>query len=273
MRIADKKRLGLVLSGGGVKAAAFHIGVCMALREKGFEFAGGSKENVEKNFPYDSMTFKTYVGSSAGSVIVSFLASGYNVDAIVDAFTQGAGLGGPFKNRNHESSPGHLRPISYRDIFALNLDAAQPSKLLKNLVRKRPFVSGGLEALLKQAFKVNGLFSARNLEKYLRENVVRENSFDSLGVDLFIIATQLNHSRKVIFGSFPETVRNDEVKYANYASISQAAAASASLPPFFAPLGIENQKGKEIHFFDGAIRETLSTHVASDHGCDLVIAS
>ena len=32
-----------------------------------------------------------------------------------------------------------------------------------------------------------------NIERYLRENVVHDNSFDSLGVNLYIIATQLNH--------------------------------------------------------------------------------
>ena len=32
-------------------------------------------------------------------------------------------------------------------------------------------------------------------------------------------------------------------------------------------------RGKEIFFFDGEIRDTLSTHVAADHGADLVISS
>ncbi len=55
--------------------------------------------------------------------------------------------------------------------------------------------------------------------------------------------------------------------------MSRAVAASASLPPFFAPYPITNKKGKEIYFFDGEIRDTLSTHVAADHGADLVISS
>ena len=40
MRLKDKKSLALVLSGGGIKAAAFHVGVCVALKEHGFQFAG-----------------------------------------------------------------------------------------------------------------------------------------------------------------------------------------------------------------------------------------
>lgn len=272
MRLSEKKSLALVLSGGGIKAAAFHIGVCLALREKGFRFAGGSRERVEQDFPEDSMTFKTYVGSSAGSVISTFLASGFDVDAVINAFTRGAGLG-PISRSAHHPQPANLRPLKYSDIFALNLGAGHPSRLLGGLFKKKPVISGGIEVLLKRGFKVNGIFSTRNLEKYLRQHVLEENTFQSLGVKLYIVATQLNHSRKVIFGPFAETTKDKRIKYANYATVSEAVAASASLPPLFTPYGITNRMGKEIFFFDGEIRDTLSTHVAADHGCDLVIAS
>ena len=63
MRLSEKNRLSLVLSGGGVKAAAFHAGVCLGLQERGFSFAGGDKKTVDDNFPESSMTFKSYVGS------------------------------------------------------------------------------------------------------------------------------------------------------------------------------------------------------------------
>ena len=46
MRLDHKKKPALVLSGGGVKAAAFHAGVCLALNEKGFRFAGGTKDDI-----------------------------------------------------------------------------------------------------------------------------------------------------------------------------------------------------------------------------------
>ena len=36
MKIQDKKKVALVLSGGGIKAAAFHVGVCLALEDLGF---------------------------------------------------------------------------------------------------------------------------------------------------------------------------------------------------------------------------------------------
>ncbi|MGE4132879.1 MAG: patatin-like phospholipase family protein [Bdellovibrionales bacterium] len=270
VKLSDKKKIALVLSGGGVKAAAFHIGVCIALREKGFKFHGGVNQNGRLDFEGEALTIRLYVGSSAGSVVASFLASGHDLDAIVGAFTRGAGLNSLTRVKTENS---YLKPISYRDIFALNVGAALPARLLPKIFRRRVSVSGGIEAALKEAFKINGVFSTKNIERYIRENVFPENDFARLKAELYIVATQLNHSRKVVFGPFEETRKTREVKYANYAKVSEAVAASAALPPFFAPYGIRNQKGKEIYYFDGEIRDTLSTHVAADQGADLVIAS
>lgn len=265
-----KKKIGLALSGGGIKAAAFHIGVCLALKEKGFRFAGGTVDEVEAKYSDDDKVIRLYVGSSAGAVISTFLASGYSLDSIISAFEKGNewDLKGLRETSDFESS---LKPISYSDIFSLN--GKNWIKLLPNLIKGRSVLSGGIEAMVKNGLKINGLVTAKGLERYIREHVWPENTFDSLGVELYIVATQLNHSRKVIFGNFEETSKIKHIGWANYAKVSDAVAASASLPPVFAPYGIENERGKVLHYFDGEIRDTLSTHVAKDHGCDLVIAS
>lgn len=271
MRISEKKRLALVLSGGGVKAAAFHLGVCLALREKGFKFAGGSSSDVRLHYEDDRMTFKVYVGSSAGAVVTSLLASGFEIESIIDAFEKGSGKSAISRLIRRDEMGAKLRPLGYRDIFHVN--SSNLVSLVPSLLRRKSLVAGGVEAFLKNGFKINGLFTTKGLEKYIRDHVVQDNAFSALGVQLFIVATQLNHSRKVVFGDFKKTTGDKTIKYANYASISDAVAASASLPPVFAPYGIKNEKGKEIFFFDGEIRDTLSTHVAADHGADLVVAS
>ncbi|MCB0407155.1 MAG: patatin-like phospholipase family protein, partial [Bdellovibrionales bacterium] len=187
-------------------------------------------------------------------------------------FTRGNGIDSlvpPNKDMHGEK----LKPLTYRDIFSINMNPTKALSFLPRLYKKKPVVSGGLEALFKRGFKVNGIFSTQNLERYLRENVFPTNEFKALGADLYIVATQLNHSRKVIFGPFDETTKTKDIKYASFAKVSQAVAASAALPPFFAPYGINNSRGKRIHFFDGEIRDTLSTHVAADHEADLVISS
>src|ERR1700730_11825454 len=93
LKIKNKKKIALVLSGGGVKAAAFHVGVCLALQEKGFKFIGGTRDHVEDS-PHvnDPLAIKTYVGSSAGALISAFLASGHSVEDIIESFEMGTGL-------------------------------------------------------------------------------------------------------------------------------------------------------------------------------------
>jgi predicted acylesterase/phospholipase RssA len=270
VKLSDKKKVALVLSGGGVKAAAFHIGVCLALREKGFKFAGGTDPKERLDFEGKSLVIRLYVGSSAGSVVAAFLAAGHSLDSIIDAFTRGAGLSS--LTRSKSSNP-NLKPIGYRDIFALNFGSGTAARLLPKMFRRRLSVSGGLEASLKEAFKINGVFSTKNIEKYIRTNVVPENDFKKLGAELYIVATQLNHSRKAVFGPYEESLKTREIQFVDYAKVSEAVAASAALPPFFAPYGIRDVKGREIYYFDGEIRDTLSTHVAADQGADLVIAS
>lgn len=271
MRIGQKRKLALVLSGGGIKAAAFHIGVCLALKEKGFRFAGGTPENVANHFENDAMTFKIYVGSSAGSVVSTILAAGFSVESLIEAFERGSDATLGIRKRSSSTSGAKLKPITYFDLFSLN--ASTLFNFIPTSLRRRSIVTGGIEAFLKNGFKLNGLFTTRGIENYVRRHVWPQNSFASLGVQLYIIGTQLNHSRKVIFGNFPETHKIKTIKYANFASVSDAVAASASLPPVFAPYGIRNQKGKELFFFDGEIRDTLSTHAAVEAGADLVIAS
>src|SRR5476649_1052210 len=90
IKIKKKKKVALVLSGGGVKAAAFHVGVCLALQEKGFKFIGGTRDKTEESPHFhDPLAIKTYVGSSAGALISSFLASGHTLEDIIHSFEMG----------------------------------------------------------------------------------------------------------------------------------------------------------------------------------------
>ena len=268
IKFKDKKKIGVVFSGGGIKAAAFHIGVCLALREKGFRFAGGTKDTVKKNFPEDDpMTVRVYVGSSAGSFLAAALAAGYSLEALINAFRVGAGA----NLHPNDYSLANLKPFNYRNMFSIN-----STNILKSIplsILRRSIISGGLESLLKDRFKVNGFFTTHAFEKYVRESALTHNEFRQLGTELFIIATQLNHTRKVIFGNFPETTKSKTLMNVNYAKISEAIAASISLPPLFAPYKIDSPVGKDMYFFDGEIRDSLSTHVAADQGADLIIGS
>lgn len=264
------KKVALVLSGGGIKAAAFHIGACLALRERGFTFLGGTKDRVRSTAMEAKNSDKTvslYVGSSAGAFIATLLASGYSIESIINAFQIGFGERPVFDKKDLD----YLKPIGYRNIFTLNHSGLL--QFIPETLLKKSIVTGGFEAMIKNGVKLNGIFSTSGLEKYLRQEALLVNDFSNLGVDLFITATQLNHTRKAIFGNFPEPYKTKTTKYINYSSISEAVACSTALPPAFSPYGIPRPDGKEIFYYDGEIRDTLSSHIAADHGADLVISS
>src|SRR5262245_21612467 len=83
--VSPKNKIAFVASGGGAKAAAFHMGVCLALQEKGFHFSGGLKAGYRPK-KKTKLDISTYVGSSAGSFISSYLAAGYTVEQIFAAY-------------------------------------------------------------------------------------------------------------------------------------------------------------------------------------------
>jgi predicted acylesterase/phospholipase RssA len=147
IKLKNKKKIALVLSGGGVKAAAFHVGVCIALREKGFRFIGGTREEVDENpLANDPMAIKLYVGSSAGAFISALLASGHSLEDIVDSFQMGAGL----LRKPREKS--RLKPMNYFDIFSANRPSIEVC--LKLFFKKDLWLQEDLKPPLKIILKL-----------------------------------------------------------------------------------------------------------------------
>ena len=97
------KKTALVLSGGVVKAAAWHLGVTLALEELGFTLKSNKNSaKGELNVPR-SLEVSSYVGSSAGAMISVFLASGLTPQEIINGVL---GL-----------KKGEMKKLSYRDMF------------------------------------------------------------------------------------------------------------------------------------------------------------
>ena len=69
------------------------------------------------------------------------------------------------------------------------------------------------------------------------QGVGPSNLFQDYAAELFIVATQRNHSRKVVFGKkMMEPPPHDPgCYYEKEIPISEACAASTALPPIFAP--------------------------------------
>lgn len=253
--LLDGKKTALVLSGGVVKAAAWHLGVALALEELGITF----KHNYSE--PNPTREISTYVGSSAGALMCCFFASGLGAQDIIKSF-----LG--------ESNTG-LPPITYKEMLWLKRGLPHPPPPT-NLFD--PF--DGLPLFIRKIFgpilKIPGFFSTQGLYEYIKKNVLAKPDFEDLKADLFIIATQLDHSRKVIFGKYkyPNPGHDSTSVYYVGTPIAESVAASMSIPPFYEPYPIWNSKTQQVDYYlDGEIRETLSTHVAIDNQCDVIISS
>ncbi len=247
------KKTALVLSGGVVKAAAWHLGVSLALDELGFTL----KNNTSQ--PSD-LEIGTYVGSSAGALINLYFASGFTPTDIVEA--------------NLNSSQARLKPVSYKEMLSFK----RPSRKALKSKFYDPFSQFPtfLKILLNPFFKISGLFTTQKLKEYLEKNVLLAKSYNDYLADLFIVATQLDHSRKVIFSKYqyPSPYHDSTAVYYTDIPIAESAAASMSVPPFYSPFPIDNPYTNQVDYYiDGEIRETLSTHVAIDNQCDFIISS
>lgn len=267
--IEPKKKIAFVCSGGATKAGAFHVGVALALQERGFQFRGGLLTTKDQLPPPSPMDISVYVGSSAGAIICSYLAAGYSLEDIFDSFMA---RGGQISTKKHP-----LSPLTYQKMFRFRTGLAKEQlKLLLNIRHVvTALMRGEWENFIEfKWLTTTGIFSTEGVEQYLREEVLPTNRFEDYLADFFIVATQLNHSRKVVFGKYNYQPPPDDPSclYVNDVPISHACAASTALPFIFSPYPIRRDK-RVTHYIDGEIRDTLSTHVAMDAGADLVIAS
>jgi predicted acylesterase/phospholipase RssA len=254
------KKIALVLSGGVVKAAAWHLGVTLALEELGFTLKTNKNSTSDHKLNPRSLEIGTFVGSSAGAMICVYLASGYSPQDVIQATL---GLKG-----------SKLKGINYKDMFNIKrpkLKAPKPD--LYHPLEGLPVI---LKNLLRPVISLPGLFTTEGVRNYLIDHVIEKDTFEDFAADLFIVATQLDHSRKVIFSkyNYPNPSHDSTSVYYTGTNVSYATAASMSVPPFYCPYPIKNKVTNEVEYYiDGEIRETLSTHVAEDNGCDVIISS
>ena len=247
------KKIGIVFSGGGSKAFAFHIGVIKALEDENFSFRHGTVDSSHSEIKINDREISLFVGSSSGSAIVAFLVSGHSSADMLDALMMGKNF--PKMSRKH------IIPFKYRimnRIFKFSKECFRGNFNLDNL-NPFPFLDG------------------HAIEKYFRKHILLENEFNKYKADIFIPATQLNSSRKVIFSKINSAISEtdkycEDVAYYNDVPVSKAIAASCSFPFFFRPFGIR-KKDKYFHYYDGVLKDTSSVHIPRDFGCDLAILS
>lgn len=254
---SDRSRpcVAFVAGGGAIKAYAFHAGVLRAMAQDGFSFRAGLRWQPTL-VGAGARQIDTFVGSSAGACIVAGITSGNELDELRLAI-----LGESRK----------VPTFGYRVMFSPV--APNPLRYVRRLGRRIRL--GQLRA--NHLIDFGGVVSAAGIERYFRRHVLPTNRFADLAARLFLVATQVNGSRKVIFGptdSLADEGYDSGCAYYDNVPVSEALAAAVSLPPLFAPYGIVNPAtGKLFHYYDGEVREPLSVHVARDAGADFAIAS
>jgi len=230
----------LVLGGGGFTGGVYEIGALRAL------------DLLAVNRTVNE--FDVYVGTSAGAFIASMLANGVTPEEMMRVLNRRL----PSAIREMERST-LLRP-NYRGfasralVFPLRL-AGVARELAGRLgdVSLVDLVSG-LSAALP-----TGLYDGRGIEKYVEEVLSdpdRTNDFRLLDPELFLPATDLDSTERVILG---------EGEWADL-PISSAVAASGALPMVYTPVELRGRQ-----FVDGGIRSTTNVDVAVKQGAKFII--
>jgi len=232
-------KIALVLAGGGMTGAVYEIGALRAIDDL----------LVDRSVN----DFDIYVGTSAGSIVASFIANGVSP---ADMYRSIAG--------EHPE----IRALKRKDIFRFNLREflrrgfALPVKLAAALAR---YALGGGDSTLVDALwsltdvLPSGLYDGMALERFMREALHEANGmndFDAMEKELYIIATDLAAGERAVFGP------GDNLK----TPISLSVAASTALPIVYKPVIIN---GRE--YVDGGLGGTASLDIAIERGATLVV--
>jgi NTE family protein len=228
----------LVLSGGGVSGAVYHIGALRALNDVLLDRSVND--------------FDLYVGTSAGAVVGACLANGIRTKDLMRAVSGDAGPAN--LNRGDVFSPNVAEFL----LKLASLPAITAWACLHYLRHIRDMDLLDFIVLFADALP-SGFFDSRATARYLRRvfNATgRTDDFARLRKELVLIATDLDTGDRALFGTGHDTSP----------SISLAAAASAAVPVLYSPVKIGARE-----YVDGGLRGTASIDIAVEHGADLVI--
>lgn len=239
-RSVSSDRIALVLGGGGITGAAYHLGVLTAMNSM------SDRAGVND--------FDLYVGTSAGSVIAACLANGITPEDLMLA------------NLGHESA-------TVPAVGADEIMAPDRKGLARSLIRWPFGVLGALRRYVGHPFTTSlmdglgalaeglpqALYTTDGIERYLRDLLTQEgrsNDFESTRKRLLITATNFDTAERRIFGDGDDPG----------VTISEAAAASTAIPLLYSPREI----GDEV-YMDGGLRSTTNIDVAIAHGAKLIV--
>ena len=228
-------KIGLVLGGGGLIGMGYHAGALKALDE----------------FGIDPATSDVIVGTSAGSVMGSYLAAGWTPDDFVDyahgrhpsvakEITDDKGVPSVFIPLYRNASERVARSIG--SMFAVASSRGYVNRVTRGRV-PLPF--------LRHTFP-SGLYSTTDTRLRLQEDL--DSGWPREG--LYLCAADLYTGERVAFGH-PD---------APEAPLPDAVLASTAIPGIFPPVKIGDRQ-----YVDGGIVSATSLDLAVEAGCDAII--
>jgi predicted acylesterase/phospholipase RssA len=230
----------LVLGGGGFTGGVYEIGALRALDLL------TTNRNVNE--------FDVYVGTSAGAFVSSLLANGVTPEEMMRVLNRD--LASPLRDidLNTLLRPNYLGWLRRGLTFPVTV-----AGVIRELAENIGEVSLVDLAMGLSGVVPNGLYTGKGIERYVHEALSdpdRTNDFRELERELYLIATDLDTTERVVLGEGEW----DEVP------ISEAVAASGALPGIYEPVEIG---GRE--FIDGGIVSTTNVDIAIERGAKFVV--
>ena len=233
-RLGPMKR-GLVLGGGGLVGMGYHAGVLKALAESDIDLPGAD----------------VIVGTSAGSIMGSYLASGWTADDFYE-YGYGRHPQAMIRPEEQDTSLPLFEPLGTTGVerarravgsaFALAASRGQWQRAARH---RLPL------SYLRRAFP-SGMFSTETTRQRLHEDLPSEWPRK----DLYITAVDMYSGERVAFGHPAAPV----------VPFPDAVLASTAIPGMFPPVRLAGRQ-----YVDGGASSATSLDLASHAGCDAIL--
>lgn len=228
-------KLGLVLGGGGLVGMAYHAGVLKALDDWGIDVAAAD----------------LIVGTSAGSILGSYMATGWSP---TDFFDYAHGKH-PDVQKDPEDPKEQLRrvftPLYDGPVERVRRSVGSAFAVASSRGYYKRLGGGQPRRNLGKVFPA-GMYSTEETRHRFEEDLPEEWPERAL----YICTVDLYTGERTAFGH----------PAAPPATLPEAVLASTSIPGVFPPVRIGDR-----YYVDGGVSSATSLDLATDHGCELIL--